>query len=78
MSDLSIAAFTEPQQRMPPAHMSSLGRAVYFGDLAGALAMLTSRGYRTHKQAQETLASQGGDLEIARAMWLAAASAAQN
>ncbi|HEY5808325.1 MAG TPA: HDOD domain-containing protein [Povalibacter sp.] len=78
MSDLSIAAFTEQQQRMPPAHMSSLGRAVYFGDLAGALAMLTSRGYRTQKQAQETLASQGGDLEIARAMWLAAASAAQN
>ena len=77
LSDLSIAAFTEQQQKMPPPQMSSLGRAVYFGDLAGALAMLTARGYYSKTQAQELLTMQGADVETARAMWLAAASATQ-
>ncbi|HKE95238.1 MAG TPA: HDOD domain-containing protein [Povalibacter sp.] len=78
MSDLSIVAFTEQQQRISPTHMSSLGRSVYFGELSGALAMLTSRGYRTKKQAFEIIAGQGSDLETAKAMWLAATSAAQS
>jgi HD-like signal output (HDOD) protein len=45
LSDLSIAAFTEQQQKLSPTQMSSLGRAVYFGELTGALAMLTARNH---------------------------------
>jgi len=77
MSDLSIVAFTEQQQRMSPTHMSSLGRCVYFGDLTGALAMLTPRGYYSKTKALEDLTRQGTDVETARAMWLAAASVPQ-
>ena len=78
LSDLSIAAFTEQQQRMPPGRMSSLGRSIYFGDLCGALAMLTSRGYYTKKQAQLIVSGQGCDRDTTLAMWLAAASVAKN
>lgn len=74
LSDLSISAFTEQQQQLPPGQMSPLGRSIYFGDLCGALAMLTARGYQTKKQAQIILAGQGVDRETALAMWLAAAS----
>lgn len=77
LSELSISAFTEQQQQMPPNQMSSLGRSIYFGDLCGALAMLTARGYQTKKQAQVLLAGQGADRETALAMWLAAASVQQ-
>jgi HD-like signal output (HDOD) protein len=77
LSDLSISAFTEQQQKMPPNQMSSLGRSIYFGDLCGSLAMLTARGYQTKKQAQVVLAGQGVDRETALAMWLAAASVQQ-
>ena len=76
LSDLSIAAFTEQQQKLSPTQMSSLGRAVYFGELTGALAMLTARNRYSKTQAQKILTEQGADLETARAMWLAAASAA--
>jgi hypothetical protein len=55
--------------------MSSLGRCVYFGDLTGALAMLTARNHYSKKHAHEILISQGTDDATARAMWLAAASA---
>lgn len=78
MSDLSIVAFTEQQQRMSPTHMSTLGRAVYFGDLTGALGMLTPRGYYSKSQALDTLATQGTEVDTARAMWLAAASIPQS
>lgn len=74
LSDLSIAAFTEQQQRLSPASMSPSGRCLYFGDLCGALAMLTARGYYTKKQAQVILSGQGADRETTLAMWLAAAS----
>lgn len=77
MSDLSIVAFTEQQQRMSPARMSSLGRCVYFADLTGALSMLTARNQYSSKQAQQILMAQGTDADTARGMWLAAASAAQ-
>jgi HD-like signal output (HDOD) protein len=77
LSDLSIAAFTEQQQKMPPAQMSSLGRSVYFADLTGALAMLTARNHYSKTHAQQILTEQGADIETARAMWLAAASAAK-
>lgn len=78
MSDLSIVAFTEQQQRMSPTHMSTLGRAVYFGDLTGALGMLTPRGHYSKTTALEMLANQGTEVDTARAMWLAAASIPQS
>ena len=78
LSDLSISAFTEQQQQLPPGQMSPLGRSIYFGDLCGALAMLTARGYQTKKQAQVILAGQGADRETSLAMWLAAASVQQS
>ncbi len=78
LSDLSISAFTEQQQQLPPGQMSPLARSVYFGDLCGALAMLTARGYQTKKQAQVILAGQGVDRETSLAMWLAAASVQQS
>jgi HD-like signal output (HDOD) protein len=78
MSDLSITAFTEQQQQMSPSQMSSLGRSVYFGDLCGALTMLTSRSLRSKKQAQDILLEQRADTNTARAMLLAAASARQD
>lgn len=74
LSDLSIAAFTEQQSKLPPGQMSSLGRNIYFGDLCGSLAMLTTRGYYTKKQAQVIISGQGVDRETTLAMWLAAAS----
>jgi HD-like signal output (HDOD) protein len=77
LSDLSITAFTEQQQKLSPTQMSTLGRAVYFGDLTGALAMLTARNHYSKSQAQSILTAQGTDVETARAMWLAAASATQ-
>jgi len=78
LSDLSIAAFTEQQQRLSPEQMSSIGRSVYFGDLCGSLTMLTARGYYTKKQAQVIVSGQGADRETTLAMWLAAASVAQS
>ncbi|HMN44337.1 MAG TPA: HDOD domain-containing protein [Povalibacter sp.] len=78
LSDLSIAAFTEQQQKLPPEQMSSIGRSVYFGDLCGSLAMLTARGYYTKKQAQVIISGQGADRETTLAMWLASASVAQS
>lgn len=74
LSDLSIAAFTEQQQQVSPAHMSSLGRCVYFAELCGAFAMLTARGSYSKNDAQSILVQQGSERETARGMWLAAAS----
>ncbi len=78
LSELSIAAFTEQQQKLPPEQMSPTGRSIYFGDLCGSLAMLTARGYYTKKQAQVIMSGQGADRETTLAMWLAAAAVAQS
>lgn len=72
LSNTSITAFTEQQQQLSPLQMSSLGRCVYFGDLCGNLALLSSRGTYSQNLALALLMGQGADREGARAMYLSA------
>ena len=78
LSDVSIAAFTEQQQQLSPARMSSLGRCVYFGDLCGVLSMLAVRSSLANDRAMALLIEQGADREAARAMWTAATANKQD
>lgn len=74
LSDPSIAALAEQSSRRAPASMSALGRAVYFGDLCGALAMLETRGACSVDGAQAMLLEQGLEQETAHALRHAAMS----
>ncbi len=44
LSDPSIRALQEQTDKIPPDTMSPLGQAIYFGELCGALTLLTKRG----------------------------------
>ncbi|HEX7116183.1 MAG TPA: HDOD domain-containing protein [Steroidobacter sp.] len=75
LSDPSVKALDEQEQRVSPAHMSALGRAVYFGNLCGGLALLGARNFYSADGAHALLTSQGLDRHDAYAMWHAASLA---
>lgn len=72
LPDPSVQAIEEQQRQLSPTTMSPLGRAVYFGDLCGTLAILTVHENLSHASAQALLAEQRLDPEAASAMWYAA------
>lgn len=69
LPDTSLNALGEQQRRLPPSTMSPLGRAVYFGDLCGTLAVLAKRDMITEESAQALLKGQGLSGETAQALW---------
>lgn len=78
LSDPSIAALAEQSARRSPTGMSALGRAVYFGDLSGALAVLETRGAYSVDGARAVLTEQGLDRDTAHALRHAATSVGQD
>lgn len=77
LSDPSIRALQEQTDKIPPASMSPLGQAIYFGELCGALALLAKRGGYSEDGAQALLMEQGLSRETARKIWQAAKAAAE-
>lgn len=76
LSDPSIRALQEQTDKIAPATMSPLGQALYFGELCGALALLTKRGLYSEDGAQALLMEQGLTRRIAQEIWQAASKAA--
>jgi HD-like signal output (HDOD) protein len=72
LPDPSIKALEEQQRQLSPAGMSPLGRAVYFGDLCGTLAVLAVHENHSPDGAMSLLTEQGLDKEAAASMWHAA------
>jgi HD-like signal output (HDOD) protein len=75
LTDMSLKALQEQEQRTPPSQMSELGRCVYFGELCGALATLAVRDLRSAEDAQSILQAQGLDPQTSLALWNAATAA---
>jgi len=57
--------------------MTPLGQAIYFGELCGALTLLTKRGTYSEEGAQALLMEQGLTRKITQEMWQAANRAVQ-
>jgi HD-like signal output (HDOD) protein len=72
MSQGSLAALDEQAQRTAPELMSPLGRAVYFGELAGALALLFRRNVHSADGAHVMLRQQGLGERALESVWRAA------
>ncbi|MET0496635.1 MAG: HDOD domain-containing protein [Steroidobacteraceae bacterium] len=72
MSDMSLQAAQEQVSKLPPQEMSLLGRAMYYGNLCGALAVLHSRSSYVGEVAIRLLIDQGLDAQTATASWQAA------
>lgn len=68
LSAASLAALDEQRRRVSPAHMSALGRAVYFGELCGAAMLLRARHTYSKEGAQALLLQQGAGREAVHAM----------
>lgn len=77
LSDPSIAALAEQADRLPPAQMSPLGRAVYFGELSAALALLVIRKTYSLDGAHAMLVGQGLPHATMRTVWRAATAIRQ-
>lgn len=77
LPDPSVAALEQQAQRISPADMSALGRAVYFGELGGALAMLEVRGAYSAEGARALLIGQGLTPELTSEVQRAASRAGQ-
>jgi HD-like signal output (HDOD) protein len=75
LSDTSLTALDEQIAATPPNNMSDLGRALYFGELCGGLALLIKHSRYSAAGAQAVLLEQGLDSETAQTL-LAAAEAA--
>lgn len=75
LSDASIRALEEQSEKLSPAAMSPLGRAVYFSNLCGALALLANRGTYSAADAQALLMQQGLGRETTALVWRAAIAA---
>jgi hypothetical protein len=73
LSDLAVNALREQVDRVPPGQMGPLGRATYFGELAGMVTLLAARDARTWDRAEALLIEQGLPARTARAIWNAAA-----
>lgn len=74
LTDTSLKALQEQEQRVPPGQMSPLGRAIYFGTLCGALVTLAARRLCTDTDAQALLMSEGMDATTCATAWTAASS----
>lgn len=72
LPDPSLKALEEQQQQRSPTVMTSLGRAVYFGDLCGTLAVLARHEKQSQESARSLLMEQGLDRDTTAAMWHAA------
>lgn len=72
LSDPSIRALQEQTDKVPPGLMSSLGQSIYFGELCGALTLLTKRGTYSEEGAQALLMEQGLTRRIVQEIWQAA------
>lgn len=77
LSDPSIRALQEQTDKIPPGAMTPLGQAIYFGELCGALTLLTKRGTYSEDGAQALLMEQGLTRKITQDMWQAANKAVQ-
>ena len=75
LSDPSIRALQEQTEKLSPAVMGPLGRAVYFSELCGALALLANRGIYSAEDAQGMLMRQGLGRETTASVWRAAMAA---
>jgi HD-like signal output (HDOD) protein len=73
LSDLATRALREQVDRVPPGQMQPLGRAVYFGELAGMLTVLAARDASSWEQAETLLVGQGLKRLTAHSVWKAAA-----
>ncbi|HEY0940168.1 MAG TPA: HDOD domain-containing protein [Steroidobacter sp.] len=76
LSDPSIRALQEQIDKVAPATMSPLGQAIYFGELAGALALLATRGEYSEEGAVALLMEQGLNRRSTLQIWEAAKKAA--
>jgi HD-like signal output (HDOD) protein len=59
LSDLSLHALEEQIRELSPPEMSELGRALYYGELAGTLAVATHHGNYSPEGAKAMLIEQG-------------------
>jgi len=73
LSDLATTALREQVDRVPPGQMRPLGRATYFGELAGMLTVLGARDAYSWDGAEALLTGQGLSRTTAHAVWHAAA-----
>lgn len=69
LTDISLRALKEQEDKLSPDKMSPLGRCVYFGELCGALATLNAHGKGTAEEALALLQAQGLDPNIGAALW---------
>lgn len=72
LSETSLQAAEQQLQRLAPGEMSPSGRAMYYGELCGVLALLHARGSYEPEVALRLLVEQGLDPESARNAWHAA------
>jgi HD-like signal output (HDOD) protein len=75
LSEPSVLALQEQIEKCSPGAMSALGRAVYFGDLCGALAVLAKAGSYSDEGAQAMLMQQGLSKAAALQIWRGALAA---
>ena len=73
LSDLATTALREQVDRLPPGQMRPLGRAAYYGELAGMVTMLAARDAYSWEGAEALLVGQGLKRRTAHAVWHAAA-----
>ena len=72
LSDPSMVALQEREQRVSPAQMSPVGRCIYYGELCGALALLESRKVHSRDGAFAILKQQGLSEADVLTLWQAA------
>ena len=59
LSDLAVNALREQVDRVPPGQMGPLGRATYFGELAGRVTLLAARDPKSWERSESLLIEQG-------------------
>lgn len=72
LSDPSMVALQEREDRVSPLRMSPAGQCIYYGEICGALALLTVRDVHSEDGAKAILKEQGVTDELAPALWEAA------
>jgi HD-like signal output (HDOD) protein len=74
LSDASTTALREQAERVPPPAMGELGRAIYYANLAAALAQVAERDPQLTERLETALRNQGLTRLEAELLWNAAAS----
>lgn len=69
LSQASLAALEQQDTNLPPVSMTSLGQALSFGELCGALAVLVSHSRIDDAAAQDILLRQGYDPGTVATLW---------